>query len=207
MLDAAAIVLAGGKSARMGQNKALVTVNEHKMIEGVVRELEKIFPEIIISANGNTLADLGVRAVPDIFSGHGPLGGIHAGLKASGHHVNFVVACDMPFLDVGLAAYMVHAAPGHDAVVPKLGEYYQPLFAVYTKGCIAAIESQLKRGHNRIVSFYSEVNIKFVGMDEIKRYGDPERIFFNVNTPGDLKLAKVMAVRGREGKKWTRDTT
>ncbi len=200
MLEAAAIVLAGGKSTRMGENKALLTVNEQKMIEAVIRELNKVFPEIIISANGNDFDDLGVRSVQDVFTGHGPLGGIHAGLEASSYYVNFVVACDMPFIDIRLAVYMINSSAGYDALVPKLGEYYQPLYAVYTKGCIAAIERQLKCGQNKIISFYPEVKTMFIETREIKRYGDPERIFFNVNTPGDLELVKSMLSNHREGK-------
>jgi len=199
MIEATAIILAGGKSTRMGRNKAFVRVKEHKMLEGVIRVLNGEFPEIIVSANDNLFDDLGVKTVPDIFPDHGPLGGIHAGLRTSSYAMNFLVACDMPFIDVRLAVHMVKSAAGYDAVVPRLRKYYQPLFAVYSKTCLTAIENRLKQGQNKIFSFYSDVKTRFIGIDEIGLFGDPEKMFFNVNTPVDLDLAKVMAGREKDG--------
>ncbi len=199
MSEAAAIILAGGKSTRMGQNKALVRVKKHRMLEAIIRTLSGRFAEILVSANDNSYDDLNLRTVTDIFPGSGPLGGIHAGLKASGYNVNFVVACDMPFTDPGMAAYMVRQAEGYDAVVPRIGEYYQPLFAVYTKNCLGAIETQLTNKMYKIISFYPLVKIRYMGLDEISKFGDPDRMFFNVNTPHDLETAKAMAWREEDG--------
>lgn len=199
MIEAAAIILAGGKSTRMGRNKAFVRVKEHKMLEGAIRVLAGEFPEIIISANDDSFDDLNVKTVPDIFPGSGPLAGIHAGLRASSFHTNFLVACDMPFVDLRLALHMVKSADGYDVVVPRLGDYYQPLFAVYTKNCLTAVENRLKLGQNKVISFYPDVKTRFAGFEEIKLFGDPEKIFFNVNTPVDLDLAKVMAGREKDG--------
>jgi len=197
MTKAAAIILAGGKSSRMGKNKALITVKDCRMLEGIIRELTGEFREIIVSANDNTYDELGIRTVRDIFPGRGPLGGIHAGLTASGHDINFLVACDMPFINVELAVYMAGLADGYDAVVPQIGSYYQPLFAVYTRNCLKAIDDRLVRGDFKITSFFPDVRTRFVCPDEIGRFGNPEKLFFNVNTPVDLKTAKSMA--GRDG--------
>ncbi|PKM81572.1 MAG: molybdenum cofactor guanylyltransferase [Firmicutes bacterium HGW-Firmicutes-14] len=190
MIDAAAIILAGGKSTRMGRNKALVRVKEQKMLEGIIKAVSGHFPEVLVSGADPVYDGMGLKTVPDIYTGRGPLGGIHACLKASGHRVNFLAACDMPFVDAGLAEYMVRLSQGYDVVVPKLGEYYQPLFAVYMKDCIEEIERQLDTGQNKIISFYPRVRTRLVGADEIEKFGDPDRIFFNVNTPGDLNLAR-----------------
>lgn len=199
MLTAAAIVLAGGKSTRMGKNKALLEIKEQRMLEGIVSKLTGHFSEIIISANDSAYEDLGIKTVRDIYTDCGPLGGIHAGLRESRHHVNFLIACDMPFVNIELANYMVNVSEGYDAVVPKMGEYYQPLFAVYTKNCLPVIEKKLEQGRNKITSFYHDVKLKFVEVDEIERYGNKETIFFNVNTPADLEAAKVMAGRNENG--------
>ncbi|MHB9093204.1 MAG: molybdenum cofactor guanylyltransferase [Eubacteriales bacterium] len=201
MSGAAAIVLAGGKSTRMGKDKALIVVQRDKMLAGVICLLSKEFSEIIISASDNLYGELGLKTVPDIYPGRGPLGGIHAGLRASSYDVNFVVACDMPFINTRLAAYMVDAAPGYDIVVPRLGDYYQPLFAVYTKNCLPAIERQLNQGRNKITTFYPGMKTRFVEPEEIEKYGDPNELFFNVNTPVDLEMAKGMAGRKLDGSK------
>lgn len=199
MTDAAAVVLAGGKSSRMGTNKALLKINKEMMLEGVIKVLAGTFPEIIISANDNTYSGLKVKTVFDIFSDCGPLAGIHAGLMASSRKVNFFVACDMPFVDNRLAVYMVRLASGFDVVVPKIGAYHQPLFAVYSTNCIKAIERQLKSGRCKVDSFYNQVCTRFVGPEELQKFGDPETMFFNVNTPVDLEQARFMAGRGNNG--------
>ncbi|WP_418792053.1 molybdenum cofactor guanylyltransferase [Phosphitispora sp. TUW77] len=194
MLEATAVVLAGGKSTRMGRDKALIRVTENRMLEGVVKVLAPEFPEIIISSNASSHNIPGTRIIPDTVFGQGPLGGIYTCLKDSGHQVNFVVACDMPFIESRLAVHLVSLAPGYDAVIPRMGGHYQPLFAVYTKKCLPAIETSLNNGRNRIVSFYSKINSRFVGPDEIRQFGDLDMMFFNVNTPGDLNIAQKMAL-------------
>lgn len=196
MIEAAAIVLAGGKSTRMGTNKAMIMVKEQRMLEGAVENLSKAFPQVLISANDNFYEDLGVPVFADVYRESGPLGGIHSGLKNSGYHINFFTACDMPFIDTRLALYMVESSKGFDAVVPKIGDYYQPLFAVYTKSCIDAIEDKILAGRNKITSFYQQIKIRFLEEDELIKFGNPDTMFFNVNTPGDLQTAKAIA--GRE---------
>lgn len=196
MIEAAAIVLAGGKSTRMGTNKALIKVKEQRMLEAAVKSLSEEFPQVLISANDNSYEDFGVPVFSDIFKNSGPLGGIHAGLKYSGYYTNFFTACDMPFIDTRLALYMVEAAKGFDAVVPRIGDYYQPLFAVYTKNCLDAVEERMFAGRKKITSFYDLIKIRFIENDELMKFGDPDTMFFNVNTPGDLQTAK--AIVGRE---------
>lgn len=199
MLEAAAVVLAGGRSTRMGEDKALLKVTGRRMLEGAVRRLCGVFSEILISANDNAYEDLKIKIIPDEFQGSGPLGGIHAGLKHSRHRINFFTACDMPFIDVRLAVYLVNLAGSCDAVVPRMGDYYQPLFAVYTKDCLQAVESRIQAGRNKITSFYDDIKIKFVDFDQLRQFGNPDEIFFNVNTPGDLELAKSIAGRKADG--------
>lgn len=199
MVEAAAIVLAGGKSTRMGTNKALIMVNEQRMLEAAVKSLSKVFPQVLISANDKSYEDIGSPVFSDFYKDSGPLGGIHAGLKYSGYYTNFFSACDMPFIDTKLARYMVESAKGFDAVVPRIGDYYQPLFAVYTKNCIDAIEDRILAGRNKITSFYEQVKIRFLELDELAKFGNPDTMFFNVNTPGDLQTAKAIAGRETNG--------
>lgn len=197
MSQATAIILAGGKSSRMGTDKALIKVNDDNMLESAVRALDGGFSELIVSANNKSYDSLGIKTVSDIFPGRGPLAGIHACLLASGNDLNFVVPCDMPFIDVKLALYMVELADGFDVVVPKIGDYYEPLFAVYNKSCLPAIEAHLKAGRNKVTMLYtnSELKIRNVTKAEIEKFGHSENIFFNVNTPVDLEKAKNMAGR------------
>lgn len=199
MLKATAVVLAGGKSTRMGVDKAFVKFYKDRMLlENAVNLMKKVFSEVIVSANG-TIPGLDVLAIVDKYPGHGPLGGIHAALSSSAYYYNFVVACDMPFINTKLAAYMYEIAYGYDVVVPKIEEFYQPLFAVYSKNCLDAIEAQLKDMRNKIIDFYDKVSVRYVELAELNKFGDHQSIFFNVNTPHDLEKARMIAGRENNG--------
>ncbi|MGI9950931.1 molybdenum cofactor guanylyltransferase [Moorellaceae bacterium AZ2] len=196
-MKAGGIALAGGKSSRMGTNKALLPVGRDTMLGTVVSVLKSLFPETLVVTNEPELyLELGVKLVGDIFPAMGPLGGIHAGLVASPFWYNFVVACDMPFLEPRLIAFMLEQAEGYDVVVPRLDGYLQPLHAVYSKGCLPAIEDCLGKGVTKIIAFYPAVRVRYIEAEILRRYGEPERIFFNINTPADLELARN---RAREG--------
>lgn len=195
MSQATAIILAGGKSTRMGTDKALIKVNDDNMLEAAIRVLAGGFSELIVSANNRNYESLKIKTVSDVFPGRGPLAGLHAGLQASGNDVNFVVPCDMPFINVRLALYMVELAAAFDVVVPKIGDYYEPLFAVYTKNCLPVIEAHLMAGQNRVSTLYTDTELKVrnISEAEIEKFGHSDSLFFNVNTPVDLQHAKQMA--------------
>ncbi|MCG0277771.1 MAG: molybdenum cofactor guanylyltransferase [Thermanaeromonas sp.] len=197
-MEAAGIVLAGGKSTRMGRNKALLPLGQETMIGRVVGLLKLIFPEIIIVTNEPELyRDLQVTLVRDVIPAQGPLSGIHAGLLASPYWYNFVVACDMPFINLELITFMVKEAQGFDGAVPRLGGFYQPLHAVYGRSCIEPIEACLKRKLTQVIAFYPEVRLRVLDADDLERFGDLETVFFNINTPGDLEQARSKV--GKEG--------
>lgn len=200
MLNAAALILAGGKSSRLGRDKAFERVNQYGMLENAIITLSACFPEIIVGANDEAYSVLGRKVVPDHYPGRGPLGGIHAVLKASSFETNFLVACDMPFINVDLAKYLVSLAPGYDAVVPRLGVYFQQLFSVYNKSCLPAVEQQLESGRNKVAVFFEQVNVRFVEGAEIEKFGSLDKIFFNVNTGDDLQRAKIMAKEEDHGR-------
>lgn len=196
---AAGIVLAGGKSTRMGTNKALLPLREKTLLATVVTALQPLFNEIIVVTNTPELyRDLKARLVTDVIPGRGPLSGIHAGLLASPYWYNFIVACDMPFLVPGFISYLLVRAPGYDAVVPRRGGYLQPLHAVYSQGCLAAIEACLQRQEYKAFAFYPGVRVRYVDVDGVKAQGlaDLEKVFFNINTPADLERARHIFKEG-----------
>ena len=200
MVNAAALILAGGKSSRLGRDKAFERVNQYGMLENAIITLADCFPEIIVGANDEAYGSLGKKVVPDYYAGRGPLGGIHAVLKASSFETNFLVACDMPFINVDLALYLVSLASGYDAVIPRQGVYFQQLFSVYNKSCLPAVERQLESGRNKVASFFEQVNVRFVEVTDLQQFGSPDKIFFNVNTGDDLLRAKVLAKENNNGR-------
>lgn len=200
-LDISCIVLAGGKSKRLGRNKVTEIVGGKSLLERVVSCLTYFNSEIIVV----TARELSLprpidysmlKVVADIYPEKGSLGGIYSGLVNSKSHFNLVVACDMPFLNRKLLAHMIEISDGFDLVVPRLGESIEPLHAVYSKGCIPPMERLIKQNDLKILKLFPLVKMRYVEEDEINRF-DPEHLsFFNINTEEDLKAGLELAKRG-----------
>ena len=191
-------ILAGGRSSRMGTNKALIPLAGKRIIEHVLERVtglgERIF---IISNSPGEYEFLGLPIYPDVFPGMGSLAGIHAALTAAGSEHTLIVACDMPFLNRALLEHLISLATGFDAVVPRSRGIAEGLHAVYSKACIAPIERHLRAGDRRVISFHPDVHLRYVDDDELDLF-DPERLsFFNVNTPENLALARKLASHAR----------
>lgn len=200
MIDAAAIILAGGKNSRMGTNKALLEIESRQLIRRIADELAGDFAKIIIVANDpGPYKDFGCKVTGDIIPGRGPLGGIHAGLTASPYRLNFVTACDMPFIKGPLAAHMVARTGDADALVPRIDDKWQPLFAVYSRDCLQAIEDCLDRDRCKVTAFYPAVRVNYIEEDVVRKFSAPDRLFFNINTPDELARARVIAAEEKPG--------
>jgi molybdopterin-guanine dinucleotide biosynthesis protein A len=198
------IILAGGKSSRLGRNKALQVIEGKSLIQWVVDHLAILTTEIIIAtAHGEAIpcsSAVRIKTVGDIYPGKGPLGGIHSGLIASSSSWAIVVGCDTPFLSIGLLEYMTQVLADSDVALPRIGEMIEPLCAVYSKSCLASIQELLEQDERRIRKLFSIVRVKYVEEDEINSF-DPEHLsFFNINNQDDLERARKLATekRGRE---------
>ncbi|MBC9783202.1 molybdenum cofactor guanylyltransferase [Heliobacterium chlorum] len=200
-MEATAIILSGGRNSRMGKNKAFMPVGGKAIIEQTIAELEPLMNDILVVTNEpEKYRYLGVPLIVDIFPGQGPLSGIHAGLTASRHHHNFIVACDMPFVDRHLVQAMLKMAPGYDVVVPQVGDYLQPLYAIYSKNCLLPIEQCLREDIRKVIAFYHKVRLRYASEKILGQWGDLEKIFYNINTPDDLsKAMKFCQERDRKG--------
>ncbi|MDH7478960.1 MAG: molybdenum cofactor guanylyltransferase [Syntrophomonadaceae bacterium] len=201
MLQAAAIILAGGKNSRMEKNKALLKMGEKTVIERIIDELEPLVERIIVVTNSpEEYSWLGVEVIRDIVPGRGPLSGIHAGLKHSPYRYNLVVACDMPFVSRKLGQLLLRRTEGCQAVVPRINQKPQPLFAVYSRDCIQPIEQMLQKGRLKCTSFYDLVSVVYLDESEIGTTASLEVAFTNINTPEEferaLAIAKVNEARG-----------
>jgi molybdopterin-guanine dinucleotide biosynthesis protein A len=192
------IVLAGGESRRMGRDKAFLPLEGTPLIEHVLRALRAVFPRVIIVTN-NPAAYASFKAVvvADAIDKPGPLTGIYSGLLHSTDEHNFVVACDMPFLNPGLVSYMAGLADGHDIVVPAVAGRFEPLHAIYSKGLLLLIEKSLQRDALQIQGIFSEARVRFVTETEINRYDPGHRSFKNLNTPEEYKEATCLDLECR----------
>jgi molybdopterin-guanine dinucleotide biosynthesis protein A len=193
-------VLAGGKSLRLGRDKALERINKLSLIERTIDSLLEVSQTVIVVTSQeqfSSITAVGLKAevVVDLYPGKGALGGVYTGLAVSESHHNLVVACDMPFLNRDLMLYLMDLAPNFDVVVPKLDGYFEPLHAVYSKACLAPIEEILREGNMEILRLFDLVKIRYVDRDEIAKF-DPQFLsFFNINTPDDLKKAEELIMQ------------
>ena len=175
-----AIILAGGKSSRMSGNKALLPVCGTRLIEKIIRSLEPHFGEIIISAQEREPFEfLNKKIVVDEIPDYGPLMGILCGLRASATSANFVIACDIPEVNMAMVNEMIAQMEEYDIVVPLTGEKkYEPLFSIYKKTVIPWIETLLKQDQRKIIKLFPLCRTKFIPMEA-------NGWFFNLNTMED----------------------
>jgi molybdenum cofactor guanylyltransferase len=186
----AAIILAGGRSSRMGRAKALLPFDGQPLIAHLVTTLQARFAEIVVvAAPGEELPALPVTVVRDQVAHQGPVGGLCYGLSAIASDAAFVTSCDAAFLDTRLIEYLMAQLPGHDVVVPHWEGRPQPLHAVYRKSVVPLLQAQLAHGELRPVYLFEKVPTCHVGEEDIRGI-DPEGwSFFNMNTPEDYARA------------------
>lgn len=185
-----AIILAGGKSSRMGQPKALLPFDGEPLIVHIVRTMQRMFDEIlVVAAPGQDLPSMPVTQVHDSVAYQGPVGGICYGLQAADGDVCFVTSCDSAFLNTDLIAHLVSEISGYDVVVPHWQGRFQPMHAVYRKSVMPFLEAQLANGQLRPVSLFDKVRTRRVEEDEIRRFDPDGTSFFNMNTPEDYATA------------------
>jgi molybdopterin-guanine dinucleotide biosynthesis protein A len=182
-LNATAIILAGGKSSRMGRDKSLLSTNNLPLIGKIASQLEDHFQEIIVGANDiEKYGFLHLPVIPDLEVGKGPLMGIYSTLLRSKHEVNFVVACDIPDLDIKYIEELIREAKDHQIVVPTGSDgKLEPLFAVYKKSILGNIKKLLDADQRKIRLLFEAVDVKYLPLpDEGKWYR-------NLNTMEDYR--------------------
>jgi molybdopterin-guanine dinucleotide biosynthesis protein A len=185
---ASVIILAGGRSQRLGRDKSLLLLAGQPLLARTVARLAPLSDDLIVVTNhADRYEPLGLptRLIPDQRPGVGALMGIYSGLRAARHGLALAVACDMPFLSVSLLRYMLSLAPDYDVVIPRLDGFLEPLHAVYGRACLGPMETVLEAGRRQIIAFFDQVRVRYVEEEEVDRF-DPQRLsFVNVNTPQD----------------------
>ncbi len=188
--NASAVILAGGKSSRMGRPKALLLFDNEPLIVHILRALKSLFADVVVvAAPEQELPQLPAPLVRDEVAYQGPVGGIYYGLKAAGGDFCFVTSCDVAFTNLSLISHLISQISNYDVVVPYWQERFQPLHAVYRRSVLPLLKEQLERGELRPIFLYDKVRTRTVQEDEIRRF-DPEGLsFFNMNTPGEYDEA------------------
>ena len=193
MTNTAGAVMAGGKSRRLGRDKALLSVNGETLLQRALRTLAEVTSRQLVVGPPERRTQAGAAmVVSDAFPDSGPLGGIYTALQAADADRVLVVACDMPFLNVELLRYLCDQTDDYDVVLPRVGGRGEQLHAVYGRACLEPIRRRLERGDLKIDRFFGEVRVRTVDEDELRRF-DPElRSFHNINTTEDWAEAEAL---------------
>jgi molybdopterin-guanine dinucleotide biosynthesis protein A len=183
-------IMAGGKSSRMGTDKALVPLLGRPMIEHVLESVRGLGAEqIIITNDPQDYEYLGLPLFSDIYENHGPLGGLHAALTQAAYPHLLVVACDMPWLNRSLLKYMISLRASADVIVPRWSKYPEPLHAAYSKACLDPVAERLEAQDLKLIAFYGRVRVRYLEREELAQFDPSGRSFANINTPDDLRQA------------------
>ena len=198
-LDIGYIILAGGKSKRLGRNKINEVIGGITLLNRVVNVLSAFNGEIIlVTAEDSSLPETftypKISKVQDLYPGKGMIGGIITGLSASKNFYNLVVASDMPFLNPALIRYMISNAKGNDLVAYKNQNELEPLHAIYSKNCLPILEEIMLKDR-RIFELLGQVKVRYLSSAEINQYDTKKISFFNVNTESDLRIANEIAAK------------
>ena len=197
MINTSTIILAGGQGRRLGhKEKALISIKGRPIIEHAIEVLEGVVDEIIVSVRDDGQKQLlkeymiGRKVVVDKYKKVGPLAGIFEGLEAAGGKYVFVVACDMPFLNVGVVEFLFKRAQGHNGALPVSDDgIFEPLHAVYRTGpMLAETKKAIEQGERFILApIFNLDDMVLIEMDEIRELDPKLRTFLNVNTLEDVE--------------------
>ena len=186
------IILAGGRSSRMGSNKARIKIAGISCIERVMNALRPVAGEILIIADPAEYAGLGATVYPDILKEGGPLAGICTGLLRSATEENIFAPCDMPFLCPELYRHLLRISPRHEITIPSLGKEVYPLCGVYLRSCAGRLLECVKNRERKVKEVISRFRLHTEPLDAVYGLNDPGMLA-NLNTPQELA-----SVPGRE---------
>jgi molybdopterin-guanine dinucleotide biosynthesis protein A len=202
--DISGIILAGGKSSRMGTDKALLKVGDEKIIEKIVRLIQPLFKNVLIITNTPTDYDfLKIPLYEDIYKHRGPLSGIHSGLVHSTTEKNFIISCDLPFLSEQLIRYVVEYDSNKPVRYCFTANRHNYLAGIYSKEIISDVERILSGGIRTsdkkeklysVKNLFNNIEAEIILVEKLSFYSD--ELFFNINTPEDFKhLNKISKSR------------
>lgn len=182
------LILAGGKSTRMGTNKALLPFRGKALIETVVDSMAALFSNVVLSVHEpKAYPDISIPEIVDHYPETGPMGAL-ASVFESGKSRVFCVACDMPFLNPGLIEYMCLLADC-DAVIPVWKGRIEVMHAIYGSNLLPTFQQCLQEGRWKVTDAFTEAHVRYIQEQEIKRFDGDGSSFRNLNTPDDYKAA------------------
>jgi len=194
-IDVTGVLLAGGNSRRMGEDKRYLVVGEQTLLERGLAVLRSIFQEVLVVIAQDSLPlKVAARVVRDLVPDCGSLGGLYTGLTQATTPYIFVVACDMPFLDPAVIIQFTSRRASADIVMAKLAARLHPMHALYGKGCLPVVEQMIRARQLKIQEMLSHasLHVRYVTEADLLTIDPSGRSFHNVNTPADLEVARSL---------------
>jgi molybdenum cofactor guanylyltransferase len=195
--DVTGILLAGGKSRRMGEDKRFLVVGERTLLERSCAVLRDLFEQVcvVIAQDGPDLqTEVPFPVLRDLIPNLGSLGGLYTGLRqATTQHI-FLAACDMPFLNSNLVHYMIECKKDVDIVMARWEQRLQPTHAVYGRRCLPILDEMISRHDMKIQNLIANpsLRVQLLTQLELNRIDPEGRSFRNINTPADLEAARAL---------------
>jgi molybdopterin-guanine dinucleotide biosynthesis protein A len=185
-----AFILAGGKSSRMGQDKAFLSLAGKSLISHALDLARSVAQHVAIVGDPAKFASF-APVLPDAFTGCGPLAGIHAALQSSSTDLNLMLAVDIPFVEPAFLRFLISAAETSGALVtvPFAARHLHTLCAVYRKGFFQIADRALASGQNRIDALFSSIKVRVIDEPQLQAAGFHASMFRNLNTPGEFEAA------------------
>lgn len=189
-------ILAGGKSKRMGQDKAFLQVGGKLVIERIIETVQSLTDDLFINTNTpHQYERFGLRLVEDVIPDKATLGGIYSTIQAANHEHVLIVACDMPLLNQALLRHMISLAATADIVIPLIHPPQpETTHAVYSRNCLPAIKSRLEADKLRVIGFFGEVSIHYLSKEAILPFDPQLHTFINMNTTEEWEQVKRIVV-------------
>ena len=193
--DVTGVLLAGGKSRRMGQDKRLLSIGDETLYTRSLSVLRAIFERVVVVvAQDSPLMASDAPVLRDVIPHCGSLGGLYTGLKEARTQWVFAVACDMPFLDPGTIRHFTSLKGEGDVIMAKLRNGFQPMHALYHRNCLPIMEGLIHAQDFKIhrLADHPALRVRIVTPKELSRVDPEGRSFYNVNTPADLAAARSL---------------
>ena len=192
--DCTGVILAGGRSSRMGTAKAWLDFEGEPLLVRIARRLREELTElVVVRAPGQELPRVAALLVADRVEGEGPLAGLAVGLPATRRPLAFVVSCDVPFVSLTVARGLLGLADEYDVVIPRWEGRLHPLQAVYRAAIAPLVEAQLAAGRRRPADLYAHVRMRVVTEEELAEWDPRGRSFVNMNTRAEYEAALTMS--------------
>jgi molybdenum cofactor guanylyltransferase len=193
--DVTGVLLAGGKSTRMGQDKRFLPIGGQTLLERGLCAMCALFQRVcVVIAQDSPFPPAQVPVFRDVVPDCGSLGGLYTGLREASTPYIFVAACDMPFLNANLVKYMIELREGADIVVASWKNRLQPTHAIYAKRCLASFEDMIRTHEMKIQNIFqhSSLSVRFVTENEVSQFDPEGRSFININNTADLEAARLL---------------